>query len=66
MDLGVNNVITMVNNIGKKPIVVKGGIVKSINQYFNLDNRIQSGLEARLWNRKKRTIKNSCRFHFSN
>lgn len=35
IDLGVRNLITMVNNIGEKPIVVKGGVVKSINQYFN-------------------------------
>lgn len=35
IDLGVRNLITMVNNIGKKPIVIKGGICKSINQYYN-------------------------------
>ena len=35
IDLGVRNLITMANNIGEKPIVVKGGVVKSINQYFN-------------------------------
>ena len=35
IDLGVDNFITMVNNIGLKPIVVKGGIIKSINQYYN-------------------------------
>ena len=35
IDLGVDNFITMVNNIGLKPIVVKGGIIKGINQYYN-------------------------------
>ena len=35
IDLGVDNFITMVNNIGLKPIVVKGGVIKSINQYYN-------------------------------
>jgi len=35
IDLGVRNLITMVNNIGLKPIVVKGGIGKSINQFYN-------------------------------
>jgi IS605 OrfB family transposase len=35
IDLGLTNLITMVNNIGKQPIVVKGGVVKSINQFFN-------------------------------
>jgi len=35
IDLGVNNLITMVNNIGEQPIIVKGGIAKSMNQFFN-------------------------------
>lgn len=35
IDIGVNNTIAMVDNIGSRPILVKGGIVKSINQYFN-------------------------------
>jgi len=35
IDLGVRNLIAMVNNIGVQPIVMKGGVVKSINQYFN-------------------------------
>ncbi len=35
IDLGVRNLITMASNIGKNPIIVKGGVVKSINQYYN-------------------------------
>jgi putative transposase len=35
IDLGVNNFATCVNNIGLKPFVVNGKILKSINQYFN-------------------------------
>ena len=35
IDLGVDNFITMVNNIGVQPIAVKGGVIKSINQYYN-------------------------------
>lgn len=35
IDLGVRNIVTMANNIGLQPIVIKGGIVKSINQYYN-------------------------------
>lgn len=35
IDTGVNNIIIMVNSIGKQPIVIKGGIIKSINQYYN-------------------------------
>lgn len=43
VDLGVCNLITMVNNIDEKPIVVKGGIVKSINQFYNKEKaRLQS------------------------
>ena len=36
IDLGVSNIIAMVNNIGKKPIVVKddGRGIKSINQFY--------------------------------
>jgi len=35
IDLGLNNLITAVNNIGNKPIIIKGGMIKSINQYYN-------------------------------
>jgi len=35
IDLGIRNIATIANNIGVKPIVIKGGVVKSINQYFN-------------------------------
>ena len=43
IDLGVHNLITAVNNNGLKPFVVKGGVIKSINQYYNKEKaRIQS------------------------
>jgi putative transposase len=35
IDLGVNNFVTMVNNIGIKPIVINGRGIKSYNQYWN-------------------------------
>ncbi len=35
IDLGLNNFVTLVNNIGKKPIVINGKVIKSINQYYN-------------------------------
>lgn len=35
IDLGLENFVTMTNNIGLKPVVIKGGILKSINQYYN-------------------------------
>jgi putative transposase len=46
IDLGVDNFITMVNNIGIQPIVIKGGIIKSINQFYNKKKaEIQSELK---------------------
>jgi putative transposase len=46
IDVGVDNFITMVNNIGEKPIAVKGGIIKSINQFYNKQKaEIQSELK---------------------
>jgi IS605 OrfB family transposase len=43
IDIGVRNLITMVNNNGLKPFVIKGGVVKSINQFYNKARaRIQS------------------------
>jgi putative transposase len=35
IDLGLRNIVTIANNIGLVPIIVKGGILKSINQYYN-------------------------------
>lgn len=35
IDIGVDNFITIVNNIGEKSIAVKGGVIKSINQFYN-------------------------------
>ena len=35
LDLGVNNFVAISNNIGITPIVVKGGFIKSYNQYYN-------------------------------
>nr|MDO8081621.1 transposase [Candidatus Freyarchaeota archaeon] len=43
IDLGLRNIATIVNNIGEKPIAVKGGVAKSINQYYNRERaRLQS------------------------
>ena len=35
IDPGVNNFATISNNIGNTPIIIKGGVIKSRNQYFN-------------------------------
>ena len=35
IDLGVANLITAVNNVGQPLFAVKGGVAKSVNQFFN-------------------------------
>lgn len=35
IDLGVDNFTTIVNNIGLSPILIKGNIIKSRNQWYN-------------------------------
>jgi putative transposase len=35
IDLGINNLLATANNIGQRPFLVKGSIVKSINQWYN-------------------------------
>ena len=35
VDLGVDNLVTMTNNIGLNPIIINGKGVKSTNQYYN-------------------------------
>lgn len=43
IDLGLNNLVTVVNNAGLAPFVIKGGVVKSINQYYNKErSRLQA------------------------
>jgi IS605 OrfB family transposase len=43
VDLGLRNIATIANNIGEKPIAVKGGALKSINHYYNkMRARLQS------------------------
>ena len=35
IDIGINNFATLTNNVGVKPIIINGKIIKSINQYYN-------------------------------
>lgn len=35
IDLGVDNLVTMTNNIGLNPIIINGKGIKSINQFYN-------------------------------
>ena len=43
IDLGVDNFVTMANNIGLQPIIINGKGIKSINQFYNKQRaKIQS------------------------
>ncbi|MGO1369377.1 RNA-guided endonuclease InsQ/TnpB family protein [Senegalia sp. (in: firmicutes)] len=35
IDLGIDNFATIVNNVGERPIIINGKVIKSINQYYN-------------------------------
>jgi putative transposase len=35
IDLGIKNLLATANNIGQRPLIVKGNVVKSINQWYN-------------------------------
>ena len=60
IDLGINNLITASNNIGKEPFIINGKPLKSINQFYNKRKaHIQSELSRRNnknWSKKLDTI----------
>ena len=62
IDIGVDNLITMSNNIGQKPIIVNGKIIKSINQQYNKEKaKLQSELMKRheqRWSKKLDVMNN--------
>ena len=35
IDLGIDNFVTIANNIGIQPMIIKGKVLKSINRYYN-------------------------------
>ena len=47
IDIGLNNLVTVVNNAGLAPWRVKGGVVKSINQYYNKEQARLKSLRDR-------------------
>ena len=55
IDLGLNNLVTLTDNIGDQPIVINGKIAKSLNHYYNKKkSRLMSfvgdkGTSNRLW-----------------
>ena len=47
IDLGMDNLITMVNNFGEQPIVIEGKPVKALNQWFNKQMALLQGVYDR-------------------
>jgi putative transposase len=60
IDLGLNNFVTLTNNIGLRPIIINGKGAKSINQYYNKRRaELQSTLKIRNdidWSKKLSAI----------
>ena len=52
IDLGINNLVTLTNNIGLSPLIINGRGIKSINQYYN-KNRASLQSSVMLRNGKK-------------
>lgn len=61
LDLGVNNFVTMTNNIGKNPILINGKQIKSINQHYNKQRSyLTSTLPNNVfWSKKLNSITNN-------
>lgn len=60
IDLGVNNFVTMTNNVGLQPIVINGKGIKSVNQLYNKQkSKLMKNLIHRnnkFWSRKLDTL----------
>ena len=57
IDLGVNNLVTLANNIGERPIIINGKPLKSINQFYNKRKAaMQSELMLRNGQRTSRAL----------
>ena len=53
IDLGLDNFITMSNNIGQPPTIIKGGYIKSENQWYNKYRaELQSKLTDTKWSKQ--------------
>ena len=54
IDLGLNNIVSIYNNIGIRPLLYNGRPIKSINQYYNKTNaRLRSELPVNLRSSKR-------------
>ena len=62
VDLGVENFITVVNNFEEQPFMIKGGALKSTNQYYNKQKaKLQSELkknENKDWSKRLEKLTN--------
>lgn len=57
IDLGVNNLASIVTNVSNKPILIDGRRLKSINQYYNKKRSdIQKTIKESKWKRKFETV----------
>lgn len=60
IDLGIDNFVTITNNIGEQPIVIKGGVIKSVNQYYNKKKaKLQSDLmllNGKHWSKRLQSL----------
>ncbi len=50
IDLGLSNLVTIANNVGIPPCIIKGGPAKSINQFYNKRNAKLQGAKDRQHN----------------
>lgn len=50
IDIGVDNLATIINNCNKKPIIISGRKIKSINQYYNKKISHYRGIAKRMNN----------------
>ncbi|MGC8561977.1 MAG: RNA-guided endonuclease InsQ/TnpB family protein [Thermoplasmata archaeon] len=57
IDIGVRNLVTIGNNISEQGIVVRAGLLKSVNQYFNKEFARLRSINDLQHNERKRTKK---------
>lgn len=50
IDLGIQNFATITDNVGNNPIIIKGGFLKSRNQYFNKYKAIETSRIKNIYN----------------
>ena len=62
IDLGVNNLVTMVDTVTRRPIIINGRPLKSVNQWYNkkiAEMRSETErLHGKYWSRKMSSITN--------